>query len=161
MTHTPIVVSSQRWLQEIDVPAPDTHGSHDRFHFSPPLPALPGAPTFPNHFNAVALHRRCANTHQQTCGFIFPIDTFVHCHNSIRVSFDFPLERPGSRPDRSGAGVGTLSPAQGGLDNPRTAAWLLKNWEGSAKVFDRRKQLYEGVLGEMGAAERRGEMVRE
>ncbi len=67
-----------------------------------------------------------------------------------------PCER-----DRSGAGVGTLSPAQGGLDNPRTAAWLLKNWEGSAKVFDRRKQLYEGVLGEMGAAERRGEMVRE
>ena len=67
-----------------------------------------------------------------------------------------PCER-----DRSGAGVGTLSPAQCGLDNPQTARWLLKNLEGSAKVFDRRKQLYEGVLGEIGAAERRGEMVRE
>ena len=65
-----------------------------------------------------------------------------------------PCER-----DRSGAGVGTLSPpAQRAPDDPRTAAWLLKNWEGSAKVFDRRKQLYEGVLGEMGAAERREEI---
>jgi len=31
-----------------------------------------------------------------------------------------PCER-----DRSGAGVGTLSPAAGGLDNRQTAAWLV------------------------------------
>ena len=33
--------------------------------------------------------------------------------------------------------------------------------EGSAKFFDWRRQLYAGVLGEVGAEERRGEMVRE
>jgi hypothetical protein len=40
---------------------------------------------------------------------------------------------------------------------PFAADAELQKKEGSAKVFDRRKQLYEGVLGEMGAAERRGE----